>query len=471
MLFRSLSWVALGFVAALALWLPRRSGSAAVNPVSVFVLPWYIAITLLLLPGMLSPHLTAYTVVLAVVGALGVAGGAVLGSAVPIRPTVKEVVAPSKVMRAHRILFLVLCGYVVLEVVRVAPMIVSIGGIEALWASTGNQFRTAQRLSRLQDLQSGGSVVRSLIGYALFMGHVSTITGGLLWRMGRRAWACAPLVALLLYTLVTLERTTFVIGALLFLFSVIAGRSVAPGRELRKAKGVRKSQIIVVTVGAIALLLPLYARNRGSANATGLSSLFQYAVSGVAGLNYRSPEYGGWSIPVDSLAGSVGDVPGYGAYTFYSFYDVLGRFGVPMPFAPLSGDYSNVVLGGQSFNTNIGTLLSDFYYDCGMLGVVTGCAGLGLVATVALREVRSGRVRLLGLYAVLMSGIAWSFFGNAVLTDVRYLLVAIVSYLVLRRCLGEGEADCRNLGLAGDVTFPRGVGVGNGRQVVQGRSQ
>jgi len=183
---------------------------------------------------------------------------------------------------------------------------------------------------------------------------------------------------------------------------------------------------------AFALFYPLAVRNRGTSNAIGLDSVAQYLVSGILGLNARN-------VVNPSLAPAAADIPNgelaLGSYTFSNTFNVLNRLGLDIQVAPIFFDFYRVKLADSIYVTNTGTSIIDFFLDFGWPGIFLGFFLLALSASITQQYIRYGVVALVPIAAFLLASVAWSFFGNTLLNDVRYLLATIVGSVVLRSAM------------------------------------
>jgi hypothetical protein len=65
---------------------------------------------------------------------------------------------------------------------------------------------------------------------------------------------------------------------------------------------------------------------------------------------------------------------------------------------------------------------------------------VGALGTLLQRQTRSGRAARAPLAAFLLVVVAWSFFGNTVLNDIRYLLTTAVAGALVGRRLAAAPA-------------------------------
>jgi oligosaccharide repeat unit polymerase len=238
-----------------------------------------------------------------------------------------------------------------------------------------------------------------------------------------------------------LQRSLFVMAALIFIVVALLLPSRASGVLLETSRAGSPGQatrpvvptLIVLSLAAVAILLPLQLRNVRGGNATGLASLFQYLLSGILGLGARDQQHPFWTPPPAYGAVGVGPAPGYGSYTFRGLFRVLDQLGVPVPVAPTFYDYYPVAVGDVSYWTNTGTSILDFRLDFGIVGVCVAFLVLSFTATVLQRQQPRNRLYALPITAYLLVTLFWSFFGNSLLNDFKYFLSALFGCYILSR--------------------------------------
>jgi oligosaccharide repeat unit polymerase len=300
-----------------------------------------------------------------------------------------------------------------------------------------NSFLLTQELAAESSF-SGGAIVKGLISYVLFFGSVSIFSGACLWVIGKRVLATTPLLLSAAFSILSLQRTTFLVALTLFLFAVLAARRVLsiPKRDpadlsSTKARKWRTPATLLLAISIAILLYPQSIRVRGTSDASGVQSLLPYLLSGVGGLNYRdeSPLQNAISFDVDPAA--VEATPG--SNTFNSIFIILQRFDVPVHTAPSFLDYAHVHVLGTDLATNVGTLFFNFWLDFGLFGVFFITFGIALLGTLAQRLAWQGRVAAMPAFAFAMTTIFWSFFGNFTLGNDRYILITVASMFIIPR--------------------------------------
>lgn len=436
---------------ALVVTLVAHSGMRTwVNYASVTAATWAISFVLANTLGSLVPGLSEGStwVVLGVLVSLIVMSAQ---SLVKGQPSVAPTIDVQRLVRLHVWSTILLMGYVVQSILATLPLIQALGGWSALWAGGGGSFRLEMAAQRAASLDLSDGLLSRGLGYILFMGHLSVLSGGLLWRLGRRALAILPILILLLLSLVTFERTSLMMAGLMMISVVALPISLNGRKPLRRPRNQLgaiaefRGRIAVAGAIAVGVLVPLIARNSGSDRATGLVSVAQYGVSGIVGLDARFFQASGWT-PVDLATGQAGSIPGWGAYTFYGMFDIFGRIGFSVPFSPRSWEYVDVQAFGARLTTNVSTLLSDLFLDFGLIG-----AGAMWILTLILletlrRRIMRGSLVLVGFYSIAFAAVSWSFFGNAILADFRYLVLAVCWYFVEKLLLREELEERRLVG-------------------------
>lgn len=431
----------------------HRLGLPAINAVLAFTIPWSVVLLIADFPGVLGDPLTGGTWAMVWVAWLALTVGVVAGwfsvlrVAPPFGPMNARVVDPTRLLRLHVVCSIALVGYLLLQSGWIVPVLSAQGGLDAILNGGGSALKRAYMLATAEVAQTNFGplgLAAAALGYLLFFGNVSLFTGVLLWRAGRYVLAVIPLVLAAFYSLVTLQRTSFVMATLVmvacwavirslpFDFGSLARVGPAPSR--------RRSIAALAGVGAIGVvtvLYPLIVRNTNTANPVGLESVANYLLSGVSGLNARLLENPQWSPPEIAGTDVVAASPGFGAYTFTGLFNILSRLGLPVPYAPHSLDYYDVVIFGRPTTTNVGTFLVEFYLDFGWLGIVLIPLAVGLIAGLAQKKVtRSASLLFLPPLAWALVVLIWSFFTSSLLGDFRYIALCGLGGIVLNWIMG-----------------------------------
>lgn len=326
-------------------WMAWRLRMPAVNGVTAFVAPWTIALLIADFPGVLGNRLSDTTWLMIWCASLALVVGVLSGWVLVGLGKLDQSSNRLRTIEARRLVtwhlwfVALLAGYIALQVARLLPVFSSAGGWEALFTGNGSELKAALvDAAALSARESFGPVglVLAAVGYALFFGNLSLFTGAILWRAGRPLLGAIPIGLSAIYSLVTLQRTTFIVAVLvMFACWTIANRGIksAVWRNLLRPRTWPKKSIMagatIAAVGAATVLYPLIVRNTGTSNPVGLKSIANYLVSGVSGLNVRIPQ---WTPPV--VDGVEWAIPGYGSYTFSGFFNILDRLGLPVPTSP-----------------------------------------------------------------------------------------------------------------------------------------
>ncbi|MBO0896450.1 O-antigen polymerase [Arthrobacter sunyaminii] len=423
----------------------------AISPLSALLVPWVLVLTLASLPGVLGNKLSQGTWTFALLCVFSLATGILAGWLVPRRvsdtkESVHQVATgdsfPQIVARWHCAFTVALIAWSAIQVSNAWPLVKQMGGLNVVFSASGGvggEYKyqlTKSRLELVQGSFDSASALTGALGYLLFLGHIALFTGAILWVMGRKTVAVLPLIAIAGYSLFSLQRTSFFMAGLLFLSSVYLVKKSGVVRNFARSK---KRRVPIVTVGAVGLaaavlLYPLQQRNAGTSNSTGLLSVGQYIVASISGLNARiDPVSSAVSMPLSDMPGSTAPFPGYGAYTFGGLFSILVRLGLPLSRAPQALDYHWVNLFGQSSTTNTGSFFLDLYLDFGMVGMIAVSFMLGLAAGLTYKMCLGGEVWILPAAAFFFVTTLWSFFGNAIIGDFRFLYMTVIACLFLRR--------------------------------------
>lgn len=439
-------------VAVLLSWharLPRLNG------ISAFVVMWVPVLGLLTL----TQRLSDLTWTMIWVSFIAVSAGTLLGWFTgPARPSPTVAsrfnfnLSLGQFRRFHWIFVAALVAYGILQVYNMLPLVQQLGGWGVVLSSAGGDFKNAQMSSRAEitagqfDTQSA---LLGAVGYVLFLGNLSLFTGAILWRAGGSKFvATIPLLIAAGYSLLSLQRTSFVMSLLIFAFSILLLRGTrttlvlhAPDLPRANKRARNPLAILVLSfVGATAVLVPLQLRNAGTRNATGFDSLVQYLVAGVAGLDARNRVDALTSPVIGDGGTTIGASPGFGSYTFTGLFAILSRLGFEVPRAPHALDYYIVQFNGDSYATNIATSIGDFFMDFGWPGIVFGFFTLGVVSAVLSRAFVSGSISFLPFTSLVLVTIAWSFFVNALPGDIRYFILGIAGTFLLHRLTKQAGA-------------------------------
>jgi oligosaccharide repeat unit polymerase len=432
-------------VAVIASGTARHIGMPRVNSISVFSSAWavvaLVADTGYLQPAMV-PQTWAMMWIALIATIIGTVGGWFTARAPETVMRVGQSIDPSRLFTAHIVCVTIYAVYWAVQISALLPIVLALGGWEAVFSTGGNSFRASGIESSLAHAQEGfgsSSLPAAVLGYVLYLvGGLSIFTGSLLWQAGSRVLSIAPLVLAAGYSVLTLQRTEVVILTIVFVFSVLAQRwsgvQVRPLQNPRSRphagrKG-KNSGLIVTAIGSfgllLALLIPIQARNQGTSNAVGLESLMQYVFTGISGLNSRNVYNPGCFPPAETVPGSLDASFGWGTYTFTAIFSILHRLGVAVPTTPPNLDFYPVVIGGTETLSNVGTFLTTAFLDAGWWGVVLIPLILGIIAGTSQRRILgSKRVTLVPLVAYVLTMIFWSFFVIG-LGDLRRMLLCLL---------------------------------------------
>ncbi|MHC1560616.1 O-antigen polymerase [Actinomycetospora sp. C-140] len=416
-------------------------GMPRVNNASVLLVCWgplllFTASTRLAYP---SPNDDFWVLVFVFVGAILLSS---VFTAIYLRSRLKlpiaQRVAQVKVRSAlywHVALCVLLTFYGAFQLYSSRAIISRLGGVGGIVSGGGDEFRRQQIASAVDGAQAAigsGNVAVGLLGYVLFLGHASLFTGAILWIHGYRYISVLPIVISAAYSVFTVQRSSFVMSLLLFVATTLALRRTRYVDVVKTTRSGIAPSVVLAVVGAVAIFVPLQLRNTGTANATGIESLIQYLGSGFLGLSSRTLYNPNWEPPPGLGLSSGGPPVGYGAYTFKNFFSLLQRFGMPVPEAPRTYDYYVVQLFDERYYTNVGTSILDLRYDFGLPGLAVFSLAVGAASTLAYARSIGRRSYLAPVTGLALSWMAWSFFGNSLLNDFRYILAVVAGSLILR---------------------------------------
>lgn len=352
---------------------------------------------------------------------------------------------PKRLKKVYLLLNIALAGYVGLQVQSLLPVLRSSGGLSAiLGGDSALNFRRAYLSQRLADVQSdlgGGNLLRALLGYLLFVGLLALPLAGYYASVGRWKVAWPPILLTAGYSLLILERASFIYGFAIFFFSFVYCRSLVGKTKLGKTSW-KPAAAMVVLVLAVAVVPAALRATGSSSDPNGQGSVFSYVYAGLAGLNGAvridedlSSAYTGEGSPVlarrSVRAVQLGD--GRGVWTFQGLSTIAERLGLDLstPSQGLSYARTGPPLGAIA---NVYSFVIYLWYDGRLWGVVAGGLLLGAVSQMFHRRVQKmRRFEFLAVAALLMTTLAMSFFGLALLRDPRYLFMAAASVPILRR--------------------------------------
>lgn len=443
-----------------ALLITRAMRLPVINAVSAYSAPWLIGIVVAVWFGGISDRVLDLTWGMLLVSFLATALGAWVGWAWPARNTRGLGVDPSppvaleSLRSKHRILTWVLACSVAIQFITTWPSIQSFGGLSAVFDGGGNAYRQAAIADSLEKAQSeagAGGIGMAIVTYALFIvGMSSLFTGAVLWVQRFRVAAVMPVVLSSAISVLTLQRTSVVLSALLFGFAIVAvkwsGVAVqqrAPKRALR-----RKSKISGIIAGFAAMagavwFLVFLSGSRGQTGGQSVLATFgDYMLGGLAGLNARNSQGGDWA-PLRALDGGSDPSPGMGGYTFGGLWSFLERLGVPLEQTRFNLDFTRVTIFGERTITNVASALGEYYLDFRWWGILVIPAALGFLISRLQRHVlRDGAIGFIPALAYLLTVAVWCFFGSW-FSDVRLMLLAVLGGYILKWAMADPESVAR----------------------------
>ena len=121
--------------------------------------------------------------------------------------------------------------------------------------STFVQAKIASRAAELEQGLSGGTLGLGLLGYVLLPSMLTLFWGGYFARRGEWGLALTPLILLAVYSLVALQRFTFVYSAVLFSASYYYHGRYVPRRERVPIPRAKATGLILLA--AIVVSFPL----------------------------------------------------------------------------------------------------------------------------------------------------------------------------------------------------------------------
>ena len=415
-----------------------RLAGGMVNPITVYLGIWSLIQALYGLPVLDFPPLAVGTWVLIFAStAAFVAGGLHAGALVrlQLRPRFhgRQSTSPQReapqyraelLVKAQHVALLALTLYLVIESFVLLAALAEVGGVGAVLTGDGLNLRWRQMEVRWEEAARPFSMIDVLLGaagYLFFLGTIAVFWGSRLLLQGRWVIGLAPLALMATFSVLTLQRTTFLYAAVLFVFAYYYHRSVQTGAGALASR--RRGVTLIALVPVLALLvplviyLPLVLRIPGITPAEAFLSVVEYYVGPLAALN-------SWVEGSSALAPSA---LGWGAYTFWGPASVLLRLGVPIDLPPDWLPFSNIQEQGE-LTVNVYTYLLYLVLDFGVAGALFFAYLLGAASMVLHHRIRvQGRIHLIPAQSIVMTTILFSFFTPTLLRDLRYFLLLVVS--------------------------------------------
>lgn len=408
-------------------------GMHLVNPITVVAMIWSTVFTVYFLVDLDLLSLRLVTASYLVSALVLVMSGAFVGWFL-IRSEVRPLpaVTTARLTRFHLTGVLLLAGYVVLQVAKFAAGFEEGGGVTAI--ATGNALALRRALvdaslTAATERFSIASAIIGTLGYVLFVGMLSLISGAELVRRGSWQIGLLPMAVVLVLSLVTVQRFYFVyslaILAVAYMYlRMLHGRQAGtitatrPLHERRRAMAFAIAGILLVA----AIYLPLRARDASVTPSRAATSVLQYTVSGVGGLNVLLAE----NRPRPAAHGGV--------WTAWGLSTLLNRVGLAVAVPPNRLAFVNMNRkADDSFLTNVYTYIIYPYYDFGLTGVLVFSFLMGVFAGAVHRLLLLGHISLLFLGPYLMTTLLMSFFGLSLLRDFRYVFLLLGAPFAVRR--------------------------------------
>jgi hypothetical protein len=442
-------------IMAVGLFAARAQTSAPLvyNPIAIYGVIWTALLAIYSHVG-LHPYpleqRTANLIILAyatfVVGAV-IASNTVRIADRRVGVREKSMYDEEKLGRWYKIALLALSGSVFLQFSQVYSLLGQAGGITGVLAGSGQSFRrayTADRAAQLSNGLGGGGIAVALLGYVLFMGSISLIWAGYYASRGRTGRALLPLLIVLVYSLLTLQRAAFVYPLVIFLSSWLYHRNGMDktGRDFSPRR--RFAIVALILVTAAAVIVPSEIRSVGSTGVDKQGGVVQYLEAGIAGLN--AAVRGNLDDPTisDAATGSAspfaasntaysGPSPtrGYGRWTFGGLFSIVQRLGAPISLPPT--DFTFVFTSSSNYETsNTYTFILYFYYDLGWWGVALFSFLLGFVAIRLHERAATMKLGSIPMACVLLTTCTLLFFSVTPLRDFRYLALAFFGLINCR---------------------------------------
>ena len=471
--------IAVCLAMGLATVLARAFGLPKLNATSVFTMTWVPVLLLAGLFGGVSDPLLELTWSMIILGWLSLVVGTLTGWSKygkaqlpkPARPVVIDI---SRTRKMHLLLTCAFVLYVAIQLRNALPLISQSGGWSVIFSSSGNAYRNASLQQALEQSQSelaSDSVILSLFTYCTFIaGTVATYTGAVLWLGGYRIIGILPVVVAASLSLITLQRTSVVLVALLFIFGVatirlskidvpqryatqqldkIRGETAAPRRPQRFRALVAA---VCVTTALTAFLYSTTNIRDGAKDVSIGRQVGEYLVGGVAGLNSHNADGADWIALPGLYPGTSDPSPGLGGYTFSGLWAVLYRLGTPVQLTRVNLNFTPVTLYDQPTLTNVTTAFGEYYLDFRWIGLVAIPFLVGWTTSRLQRKIAGSRtIVAVPAVALLLTISFWSFFV-AWFSDFRQLLIAALGGVVLtwavRRRLGASPSRSAKEGAA-----------------------
>ena len=444
-------FVVLGLLASLA---SRFAFRTWLTPVVVYFGVWLPVVILEAIPFMGLRPLLPQTWTAVIVAATAFTAGSfyvwlmvlarqrgVVAPPVPLSDDIYD----RRLMRWFIVGLFSLVAWVGLQVVILLPALRAAGGLAAMFSNglTVRRSLYGAGVDAATTGFSGGSLLRALLGYGLFLGAITLFWAPLVARRGHRILALAPLLIMAAYSFLTLSRAPLLYGVALYAFAFFYhSRSRRPNVARQRLS--KLTILLVVILVALMVYIPLKMRQPDLSPTRTLYSVGLYLVGGIASLNEQIRQSG--YAPSDGVAR-------HGTWTFWGEATIASRLGLQvslppnnMPFVNVSRDTSfNDAKNNSATISNVYTYLIYFLNDFGFLGLLIGPFLLGAAATALNNYVRAGNAAAIPAAAILMASIVMSFFGLTLIRDARYLFVAFAAVFLQRLISSRSRA------MVGDV--------------------
>lgn len=357
-----------------------------------------------------------------------------------------------KLWSAYRWGLAALAAYLVVQTFVLLPYLRQVGGIQGIIAGNGQAFRRAYLTAALDrsTVGNGGGVIIAFLGYVLFLGSLTVVWAGHYAAIGRFKASLPPLLLMAAYSLISLQRSSFLYSLLIFLASWYFHSARQETRTRSKRLPFTAVALLVITAIAV-IFIPLFLRSQSNTAESRQAGVRSYFISGLVGLNalhavdpslqasatgaaspYRTPPY-------------LGPTPGagLGAFTFQGLVSIAQRVGVPVS-APPAANYF-IRSEGTYGVSNTYSFIIYFYDDGRWLGVALGGFLLGLTGGLLQKRAFSGSLVAIPAACIIFSTIAMSWFGVSLLQDFRYSFLALAAYF-LTPWLTDARTDRRASG-------------------------
>lgn len=332
-----------------------------------------------------------------------------------------------------------LAAYLVVQTFVLLPYLRQVGGVHGILAGNGQAFRRAYLSAALESntnsVGNGAGVLIACVGYGLFLGSLTLVWAGHYAAKGQIRVALPPLLLMAAYSLISLQRSSFLYSLLIFLASWYFHATRTGARRRSQRLSITAVTILVATAVAV-VFIPLFLRSLSNTAESRQAGVRAYVISGLVGLNALHTVDPTLQASATGAASPYRTRPyagpppgeGHGAFTFQGLVSIAHRLGLPVAAPPASNYF--VRSEGAYGVSNTFSYIIYFYDDGRWLGVAIGGFLLGFASGRLQKKAFSGSLMAVPAACILLATVAMSWFGISLLQDFRYSFIALAAFFL-----------------------------------------